>query len=181
MNVALRGPWTVERFLAWEDKQEGKHEFDGRRVIPMTGGSRDHQRIVFNLLRLLADALDPDRFDAVQEMRIRIGRKVRYPDVAVVAGPVPGQVKTLGEALVLFEVLSDTTAGTDRRDKRAEYAEVPGLRRYILLEQAPAPATVLERTAEGWAETKATTDLALSELGIAPLPLAAIYRGVGIR
>lgn len=55
MNVALRDPWTVERFLAWEDKQEGRHEFDGVRVITMTGGCRAHQRIVFNLLRLLED------------------------------------------------------------------------------------------------------------------------------
>jgi len=25
-------PWTTESFLAWEDRQEGKYEFDGRDV-----------------------------------------------------------------------------------------------------------------------------------------------------
>lgn len=177
MNVAPREPWTVERFLAWEDKQEGKHEFDGARIIAVSGNSRGHQRVVSNLLRLLGDTLDPDRFDAVQAMRIKIGRKVRYPDVAVVAGPIPGQVTILGNALVLFEVLSDTTADTDRAVKPADYAEVASLRRYILLQQVQAPVAVLERTADGWAETRAATELALPELGIT-LPVAAMYRNV---
>ena len=50
MNVVLHEPWTVERFLLWEDAQEGRHEFDGAQVITVTGGSRNHQRIVFNLI-----------------------------------------------------------------------------------------------------------------------------------
>ena len=39
MDTVLDRPWTMERFLAWEDRQEGRHEFDGQQVIPMTGGS----------------------------------------------------------------------------------------------------------------------------------------------
>jgi hypothetical protein len=70
MSTQLSEPWTVERFLAWEDEQEGRHEFDGTRVIPMTGGSRRHQRLVSRLLRLLEDSLDLERFDVVQEMRL---------------------------------------------------------------------------------------------------------------
>lgn len=37
MNLVLREPWTVDRFLAWEDRQEGRHEFDGTQIIEMTG------------------------------------------------------------------------------------------------------------------------------------------------
>ncbi len=59
MNVMLAHNWTVDRFLAWEDKQEGKHEFDGTRIIEMTGGCRSHQRIVFNLQQFLIGTLDP--------------------------------------------------------------------------------------------------------------------------
>jgi hypothetical protein len=49
MVTILDLPWTTERFLAWEDQQEGRHEFDGQRVIAMTGGSVAHQEIMFNL------------------------------------------------------------------------------------------------------------------------------------
>lgn len=177
MNVALQEPWTIDCFLAWEDKQEGRHEFDGVRILEVTGGSRAHQRIVSNLVRLLEDALDPARFDAVPEMRLEVGGRVRYPDVSVVAGRVPDSVRTLRDAVVLFEVASEDSAVVDRGDKRVEYAGLPGIRRYIILEQRRATATMLAQTIEGWAETEATTELNLPELGVV-LTLAAVYRGV---
>jgi Uma2 family endonuclease len=188
MTIALREPWTIDRFLAWEDKQEGRHEFDGSRIVGVTGGSRAHQRIISNLIRLLEDALDPDLFDAVPEMRLQVAGKIRYPDVAVVAGRIPDDVRTLQDAIVLFEVLSDDTAATDRREKRAEYARLPGIRRYVLLEQGRMAATVLRLGERGWVETELAQGdagapfagggmLELPEIGVA-LSLDAIYRGV---
>jgi UDP-N-acetylglucosamine:LPS N-acetylglucosamine transferase len=49
MNTVLTETWTTGRFLGREDKQAGNHEFDGRDVVPMTGGSNGHQRVVLNL------------------------------------------------------------------------------------------------------------------------------------
>jgi Uma2 family endonuclease len=95
MNIVPREPWTIERFLSWEDRQQGWYEFDGTRIVPMTGGSRAHQRIIFNLLSFLEDRLDPRRFDAVQQMRVDVGGKIRYPDVAICAGRIPGAARTL--------------------------------------------------------------------------------------
>lgn len=177
MNVSLREPWTVERFLQWEDKQEGRHEFDGSRIIEMTGGSRNHQVICFNLTNLLRQTLDLEQFDILQEMRIQIGPRVRYPDVSVVAGPIPGKVRTLREALVVFEIQSDDTADTDQGVKRADYAGIPGIRHYVLLEQDRMGAIVLDRTADGWAETQAADVLNLPAIG-AVLPFPAIYQHV---
>jgi Uma2 family endonuclease len=178
MSTAMTEAWTVERFLAWEDKQEGRHEFDGTCIVPMTGGSRAHQRIVYNLLRLLDDRLDPDRFDAVAEMRLDVGGRIRYPDVLVCAGRIPDQVRTLRDAVVIIDVLSEDTAATDRETKRAEYARVPGMRRYLLLEQSRMAAVVLERASGQWVETHVTSGrIALPELGI-ELPLQEAYSGV---
>ena len=73
MDTTLDRPWTTESFLAWEDRQEFKYEFDGQRVIPMTGGSLAHQRIVFNLCLALMGLLGERPLLAVQEMRLRIG------------------------------------------------------------------------------------------------------------
>jgi hypothetical protein len=42
MDTVLDRPWTANAFLAWEDRPEGKYEFDGRSVIPMTGGTVAH-------------------------------------------------------------------------------------------------------------------------------------------
>ena len=177
MNIAFRAPWTVDRFLAWENKQEGRHEFDGVRIVQVTGGTRAHQRIVSNLVRLLEDILDPDRFDAVPEMRLEVGGRIRYPDVSVVAGRVPDAEQTLRDAVVLFEVVSKDSASIDREEKRGDYAEVPGIRHYVILEQTRAVATLLARTPQGWVQTETTTELSLPEIGVV-LPVAAIYRGV---
>ena len=188
MHIAQREPWTVDRFLTWEDVQEGRHEFDGSQIVAMTGESRAHQRIISNLIRLLEDALDPDRFDAVPEMRLQVAGKIRYPDVAVVAGRIADDVRTLQDAVALFEVLSDDTAATDRREKRAEYARLPGLRCYVLLDQGRMAATMLRRGEQAWVETElaqgsagvlsaAGGTLELPEVGVA-LSLGAIYRGL---
>jgi hypothetical protein len=42
-------PWTTGRVLACEAQQDGRHEFDGQRVVAVTGGSVVHQEIMFNL------------------------------------------------------------------------------------------------------------------------------------
>ena len=45
MNVALRQPMAVPRFLAWEERQPMRYEFDGIEPQAMTGGTAAHARI----------------------------------------------------------------------------------------------------------------------------------------
>ena len=37
MNVALRKPMSLAEFLAWEERQELRYEFDGFQPVAMTG------------------------------------------------------------------------------------------------------------------------------------------------
>ena len=179
MDTVLDRPWTAETFLAWEDKQEGKYEFDGRRVIPMTGGSFAHQDIVFNLRGVLGRLLADQPFRIGQEMRLRIGSCARYPDVIICPGPLDQTTRTVTDAVAIFEVLSDDTATTDRVSKLSEYADVPSLRAYVLLEQTAVAATLFQREAGGpWIASAHTTgDLLLPGIGIA-VPLADLYLGL---
>ncbi len=179
MDTVLTDTWTTERFLAWEDKQEGKHEFDGRTVIPMTGGSLGHQRIVFNLMVALSVLLDGNTHNAAQEMRIGSGAKVRYPDVCVFAGALDRTIRTLTDAVVLFEVLSDDTATIDRVDKPLDYAALPSLRGYVLLTKTSIAATVFRRDhgAEWVASDHTGGTISLPGLD-ASLSLADVYRGL---
>jgi len=180
MNIVLQEPWTVERFLAWEDAQEGKHEFDGVRIVPMTGGSRRHQRIVMNLLMALEERLDLNAFDVVQEMRISFDGKVRYPDVSVCSGRIQDETRTLHDAIAVFEVLSDETAAVDKTEKRSDYASLPGVKYYVMVEQNRIAATVLEFFEGHWKETELTSrSISLPEIRV-ELPIAAIYRGLQV-
>ena len=47
--------------------------------------------------------------------------------------------------MAIFEVLSDDTATTDRVEKLLEYATLPSLRCYVLLEQTAVAATLFHR------------------------------------
>ena len=179
MDTVLDRPLTADSFLAWEDRQEGRHEFNGREIIPMTGGSVAHQEIVFNLRTLLGRLLAGTPLRALHEMRLRIGPRIRYPDVVVFAGPLDQTTRTLTDAVAIFEVLSDDTATTDRVEKLIEYAEVPSLRAYVLLEQTAPAATVFRREpGAAWIASAHTAgELVLPVIDIG-LPLADLYGGL---
>jgi Uma2 family endonuclease len=179
MDTVLDRPWTTETFLAWEDRQEGRYEFDGRDVIPRTGGSIAHQRIVFNLCSVLMHLLGASALMAMQEMRLRIGTRIRYPDVVVCAGPLAQTTRTLTDAVAILEVLSDDTATTDRVDKLIDYAAVASLRCYVLLEQTAMAATLFHREPDGpWIASAHTEGpLVLPGLDLT-LPLAGLYQGL---
>jgi Uma2 family endonuclease len=179
MDTVLDRPWTTETFLAWEDQQEGKYEFDGRNVVPMTGGTLAHQDIVFNLRVLLARLLIHLPCRAVHEMRLGIGIRIRYPDVVVIAGSLDQTTRTLTDAVAIFEVLSDDTAVTDRVAKLIDYAAVPSLRCYLLLEQTAMAATLFQREPGGAWIASAHTDGELVLPGIdVTLPLVDLYQGL---
>jgi Uma2 family endonuclease len=179
MDTVLDRPWTTDSFLAWEERQEGKYEYDGRDVIPMTGGSLAHQNIVFNLRVLLAQILINLPYRAAQEMQLRIGARIRYPDVAVVAGPLDQTTRTLADAVAIFEVLSNDTAVTDRVAKLIDYAAVPSLRCYILLEQTAMAATLFQRESGGAWIASAHTEGTLILPGLdVTAPLEDLYRGL---
>lgn len=179
MDTVLEQFWTTDSFLSWEDRQEGKHEFDGRNVVPMTGGSVAHQLLVYNLLVVLRRLLFGQPFMPLHEMRVRIDTRVRYPDVVVCAGPLDQTTRTLTDAVAIFEVLSDDTATTDRVVKLIDYAAVPSLRCYVLLEQTAMAATLFRREPDGaWIATP-HTDGALFLPGLdITVPLADLYQGL---
>jgi Uma2 family endonuclease len=178
MDTVIDRTWTAESFLAWEDRQETRYEFDGRDIVPMTGGSAAHQRIVRQLATLLAGLLEGRPFDVLHEMRVRAGSRVCYPDVGVFPGPVEDDAKTLTDAAALFEVLSDDTGCADLAKLR-EYGDLPSLRSYVLLDQARMAATLFAREPGGtWTATPyADGAVPLAGLGI-EVPLAAVYRGL---
>jgi len=112
-------------------------------------------------------------------MRLRIGTRVRYPDVVVCAGRPDQTTRTLTGALAIFEVLSDDTATTDRVAKPIDYATVPSLRCYVPLEQTAVAATLFQREPGGPRIASAHIDGALVLPGLdVTMALAELYQGL---
>ncbi len=180
MNVVLRKPMTLPEFLDWEDRQEIKHEFDGFAPVAMTGGTVAHAMVGRNLVAILVARLRGRPCQPFgSDLKIQVGGSVRYPDAFVVCSPVPPNAKIVHDAVVIFEVLSDSTARTDRGRKNEEYRDTPSVLRYVMLEQDSMRATVFAREDGRWVGSILSGDamLAMPEIGI-EIPLAELYEGI---
>ena len=85
------------------------------------------------------------------------------------------------DPVVVFEVLSKSTARTDRSVTNREYASTPSIRRYAMLEQADIAGTVFERVGNDWIGHLLGPDTVLDmpEIGI-EFPIAELYEGVDL-
>lgn len=172
MNVPIRKPWTQEQFLSWAAAQEAPYEFDGFQPVAMTGGTGGHSRISGNLFFALKSCLgngpcEPLGSNAGVET---INNAVRYPDALVTCSPFDPNVRKIPGVIVVFEVLSPCSGRVDRILKVREYAAVPSIRRYVILESTSIGMTVLERDGPNdvWQTTTLTGGdvLRMPEIGI---------------
>ena len=182
MNVALRAPMPLAEFLAWEDRQEPRYEFDGFQPIAMTGGTAAHSAIQRNIAVALTIRLHgkPCQFYG-SDLKIEVAGSIRYPDGFVVSTPVPPEAKIVRDPVVVFEVLSPSTASTDTTVKNREYAQTPSVRRYVMLAQDVVGGTMFERMGDDWVGQLLVSDslIRMPELGI-DVPIVEFYEGVGL-
>ena len=149
----------------------------------MSGGSIDHSAVSVNVSTALKNALRGRDCQVLSsDMKVRTpDNTFRYPDVSVVCGTPAfhGRSRSvITNPLVLVEVLSDSTALTDREEKLHEYQMLDSLQHYLLVSQHKARIEVYTRTEDGhWVYQ--TVDglqgtLGLSALSVT-LALADIY------
>lgn len=182
MNVVVRQRMTLEQFLAWEERQELRYEFDGFQPVAMTGGTVAHSLIQGNVLSALVARLRGKPCRAFgSHLKIEVAGSIRYPDAFVVCSPVAANATVVKEPVVIFEVLSPSTSGTDRIIKAREYRETSSVQRYVILEQRMAAATVFSRDGGDWVARVIGEGgiLEMPEIGVS-LPLAEIYEGLEI-
>jgi Uma2 family endonuclease len=181
MNLALRKPMTLAEFLEWEEGQPLRYEFDGVGPVAMTGGTYGHSTIQRDLAFALTGRLrgKPCQFQG-SDLKIQVGDgHIRYPDGMIVCSPIDRTATVVHEPVVVFEVLSPSTAAKDRIVKAREYQATPSIRRYVMLEQDSVGATVYARSGETWTHEILVADsiLALPEIGVS-LPLVEFYEGI---
>jgi len=182
MNIALRQPWTQERFFPWAEAQDIRYEFDGLRPVAMTGGNARHSAICINLQTALNSRLQgvPCRTLGPDAGVETVNKAVRYPDALVTCQKFDLSSYTVPGVVIVFEVISPSSGKTDRIIKLSEYAAVPSIRRYVIIESAFAGLTVMERQQGGdpWITSPlAEGVLRLPEIGI-EIPVAEIYRDI---
>jgi Uma2 family endonuclease len=133
--------YSPEEYLEREIASEYRHEYIDGQIIPMTGGTPNHNQIAGNLHTALNIALkrQPYRvFIADQRLWIPKKRIYTYPDVMVVAGQLEfaeGRRDTITNPLMIAEILSKSTKSYDRDEKFAAYRTIPSFQEYFLIDQ----------------------------------------------
>jgi Uma2 family endonuclease len=178
-------PLSVEEYLRGELASETRHEYIGGQVYAMVGASDAHNLIAMNLATALHGHLrgGPCQvFMADMKARVAIaGEDVfYYPDLLVSCRPDDRARYWRTHPCLIVEVLSETTARTDRREKLLAYREIDALEEYLLVDQ-DAPQVTLLRRADAWQPRRldAADTLRLDSVGL-EIPVAEIYEGVDL-
>jgi Uma2 family endonuclease len=180
-------PYTPEEYLALEEEAEYKHEYRDGEIIPMTGGTTNHNKLAGNFYRQFPLTIDSQDYDIyIGDVRLWIPdyRLYTYPDVLIVKGePIyEGMgMTTITNPWLILEVLSNSTKGYDRGDKFKFYRSIPSFQEYLLIDQYSFYAEQFSKNAEKkWVLTEYDGEAAILTLASINFQIAFrdLYRKV---
>jgi Uma2 family endonuclease len=134
------GPMTVREFFAFTDRRpdDEKWELIGGEPILNDSPSRLHQLILGNLVFLLGtiEHWQPQSWESIPGIGVRVSdTSLPQPDAFILpAGTIRSDPysRETRDVLVVFEILSPSTAERDLRWKHTAYTSLPSLTHYIV-------------------------------------------------
>ena len=180
---------SIEQYIAIERENNTRYEYHNGEIFAMAGGTVPHGIIGGNIFgRIQSKLLDKNSpcfpMNSDVKVSIDVERRFVYSDTMVVCGDIEySEVhsEAVANPIIIFEVLSDSTAGYDRGGKFFLYRKIETLQQYILTEQnAPEIDIYTRNEGDLWHIKRVSgieNSLLLQSLEIEIL-LAAIYRNV---
>ncbi|MGI8504033.1 MAG: Uma2 family endonuclease [Hassallia sp.] len=141
MQLQEQRYYSLQEYLELEITLENRNEYIDGQIIPMTGGTPNHNQIAGNFYAALNFALKRQPYRVfVTDQRLWISQKRihTYPDVMVVAGSLEfseGRKDTITNPLMIAEVLSKSTRKYDIDEKFAAYRTIHSFQEYVLIDQ----------------------------------------------
>jgi Uma2 family endonuclease len=143
MTIAIspQKTYNAEEYLALEIESDTRSEYRNGEIIPMTGGTPNHNELIGSFIVLLRLALKGQPYNVfVTDQRLWIPEHnlYTYPDAMVIPRPIElqsGRNDTVTNPLFIGEVLSKSTKDYDRGDKFAAYRTLATLQEYLLIDQ----------------------------------------------
>jgi len=180
---AMSFPMTLEEYLEFEEHSRVRHEYIAGEIFAMNGVTKRHNRIAGRLYQAFAGHLkgsscDPYMSDVKVKLQVNRDFHVYYPDVMVVCGRDQHEDRYAVNPKLIVEVLSTSTAGVDRHEKRVAYRGIAELEEYVIVAQDRIEVTLFRREEKWRAKVLESPDavLELRSIGLG-IPLAQIYEG----
>ena len=142
---------SIADYLQGELISDTKHEYLGGQVYAMAGASKNHQRIITNIVIAFGGHLRDMPCDTfASDIKVRIGDLAFfYPDVIVACQDDTDDSYYTEKPAMIVEVLSKSTRRKDETTKRRLYQTLRSLQEYVLIEQDIVDVEVCRRS-EGW-------------------------------
>jgi Uma2 family endonuclease len=174
MGQALAKPgFDRAAYFDWEAGRDDKHEYVAGEVFAMVGARQEHVVVALTLASRFREHLRGTRCRAyVSDMKLEIAAAdaVFYPDVMVSCDEADRRASlALHAPSLVVEVLSDSTAATDRGAKFAAYRRIASLRDYLLVDIEERRLELYSRQADGWLlseSTEAQPAVTLGSIGL---------------
>ena len=179
--------YTPEEYLELEEKAEYKSEYRDGEIIPMTGGTTNHNKIALNFAANLKFGLKKQNYDVyIGDVRLWIPRyrQHTYPDIMVIQGePIytGANTTTVMNPLLIAEVLSKSTSNYDQSDKFMYYRSIPEFKEYILINQYQYHVMQYVKTDDGkwiFTELQSESDILTLETIDFQIALSDLYEHV---
>jgi Uma2 family endonuclease len=153
MAIANKDRWiTPEEYLALEERAKVKHEYVDGRIYAMTGSTRRHNVITNNIYALLRAHLKGGPCQAYNmdiKVHVDVANRYYYPDVVVACDTAGDDSIMTSEPVLVAEVLSPSTSGTDRREKALAYRQLPSLQEYLVVHHRKKLVEMYRKTKSG--------------------------------
>lgn len=134
--------YSPEKYLELEEKSDTKNEYLDGEIIPMAGGTTNHNQIAGNFFRAFPLTIsDRDYYIYINDVKLWIPdyRFYTYPDLMIIEGKPVYQSENsniVTNPKIIIEVLSDSTQNYDKTEKFRAYRSLPSLQEYILISQS---------------------------------------------
>ena len=179
--------YTPEAYLEWEEQAQERSEYRNGEVVPMAGGTANHNRIAGEFYKRFPTEIASQAYEIfMSDMRLWIPamQLYTYPDIAVIKGePIyhQGRQDTVENPDLILEVLSKSTRHYDQTDKFDAYRTIASLQEYVMVDQYSFWVKQLHKNARGqWVLTElfgADARLQLESVAF-EIRLAELYRRV---
>jgi Uma2 family endonuclease len=144
---------SPEEYLAWEAKQDLKHEYENGKIIAMTGGTIPHSQITANFSALLIPHLRGKGCKvAVSDAKVTTkSGKYYYPDLVVTCDRRDRFADDFWQyPSLIAEVLSPSTEARDRGIKQQNYMLIDTMQTYILITPDCPRIEIYQRRDRAW-------------------------------
>lgn len=179
----LKPKISAQDYLEGEKISQIRHEYLDGEVYQMAGTSIRHNEIIGNINEKLRRHLRGGKCRSLfTDIKVYVKKLNRYyyPDLLVVCGEINQGEHFTNSPLIIIEILSPSTALTDRREKMFAYKEIESLEEYVLIEQNKIYAEIYRRRADGlwsWIEFDEDEEIEFNSVDFR-MVMKDIYEGI---